>query len=459
MSRVLFAVIAALFAGLGLLSSVWISHAVLTDSLHYGDDRWLKWRVLDPAAAYISDAAFFLEPGEVECNLHPGLTLGLVNGALLKACYYLSSPLLGWEDYDTHLVRHCRFYLFLCSFVSTLLFVACCRPLFLICRGFMPGDLALTVCSLFLTSVPVLVFINRFAPEPYCLFFGLWSVCLALQTLRGRGDRRVWVLMGLCLALSVLAKPLMLAVAALHVYALLAHEPLTKGWAKRTGVRLLLYAVPAAVLTCVLVDAKLPVEETLNDWDHDIVANRNTTVEKLWLRVDQRPFLQQNLVLFLLAAAGARVALWRPDLDRRSLAALALTLLLLMVSLLRRPDWHYFFGFTWGWLLLAALGVHTGLTRLARVRPAVAAPLTFVLLLTVSSWRYPGLVVTFSHMHANYAERRELLARAPYALPAPWEDRVGSANVPFWPVASPRLQAALTRLRQQWAADHARQAQ
>jgi hypothetical protein len=442
----LFALVAAVFVATGFATSVWISHAVFDDPFVYG--RNYLWNATDVGSLSFSDSVHFFEPVLVEHYAHPGLTMMLCASAVIRACYSVARMVGYSGGYDVFAVEHSRFLFFLCSFVSTLFFLACTRPIYLITRRFIGPSRALVVASLFLCSVPVLLFINRFADEPYMLFFGLWSMELSVQALEGRPGLAVWTMMGACAALSFLAKPLMMPVFALNGVALVANSyrlrlrwlpAITNGIAYGIGV--VLAGLPLA--------AKMPVRDFVARLMLE-AGNRGARADWIaFLRTShQAPFVAQNVVLLALAAAGACLAFRRLP-ERTTLAVVSGTLLLMMLMTARRPDWHYYFGFYWGLLFFAFAFVDAMVRRIIGARHKSLAIASFAMtILILTSWGYWGVLATYKQYHDRYQLRRETVRLHPYELPLIWEKSPGNSDLSeIFPVYSHRLEATLQRLR------------
>jgi hypothetical protein len=373
---------------------------------------------------YFSDTVYFFEPGEVETYAHPGITLDLFAGAAVRACYTGARLFGASSDYDVHIVENRFFYFGLCSFLTSVMFVACCWPLFLVCKNFVSTDFSYALCTLFLISLPNLLYINRFSPEPYMLFFGLASINLSLKALDGGMDGKLWLLMGCSMALSLFAKPLMLPVLLLNAYALLV-APVGNAvsgtasvpGAKKALLRRTVLYFGGLLFVATLLIWKLPVAETLANMKSQVAVDRfaRSPAAFFWLP-DQAPFALQNT---------------------------------------RRPDWHYYFGFYWALLFFAGYGLHylfRSRLHWPEARAVLIAPVALILVINI--WRYPGVLNTFKHYRDRYIERRGIAKTAPCSLPAVWEKSIGNSDLSdIWPVHSRRLQATLERLRSQSATE------
>ena len=350
--------------------------------------------------------------------------MDLIAGSVIRAA-------ASFHDHHLFIVEHRFFFFGLCSFLSTLCFLACCQPLALLVRRFEIASLGPVVCALFLCSVPVLLFVNRFSPEPYYLLFGLWSLELGLRALEGTRPRLLWFGAGAAMALSILAKPLMLPAFAL--LAMLSMRRIT--W--------FLSAAAGAVAVGAPLLLKLPVRQWL-----DILImeahNRDQVTGPLQFlaRRDQAPLVPHHIALVCAGALGAIVLLTRGGKRQRQAAMVCGGLAIAMFALIaHRPDWHYDFGWYWCALTLAAGGA------MLLTRTPLRTFIVLVLLLDV--WGYWGLLSTYKQYHDRWADRLPIARRDPESLPAVWEKRVGDTDVgEIFPVKSERLQQALTSLRQ-----------
>ena len=432
--RVIFLLVAAVFVATGLATSIWISLGQFDDPFCYGTVQ--LWNALDPGALYFSDAVEFFSLSKVECFHHPGLTMDLIAGAFIRTAWLLSAPL---HDYHLFVARHRFFFFGLASFLSTICFLACCQPLARLVRRFGIPGLGEVVGALFLCSVPVLLFINRFSDEPYYLLFGLWALELSLRAMESANPRRLWFLSGLAMALSLLAKPLMLPAFVLTGAWTLVKSNQRLSWLLSTAAGALIAAVPLLL--------KLPVRQWIDLMIME-AHNRERTVAPLQFlaRTDQAPLVPHHIVLIVAGAAGLIVLLAMGEKRQRQLAGgLAVLAVALFALTARRPDWHYFFSWYWCALTLAAAGAML-LARRTRRAPAA----TFVVLVVLLDvWGYRGLLSTYKQYHDRWAKRWPIAQRDPNSLPAVWERRVGDTNLTeIFPVRSERLQRALNSLRE-----------
>jgi hypothetical protein len=439
--RLIFLLVAAVFVLTGLITSTWIALAQFDDPFCYGPVQ--LWNAADPGALYFSDAVDFFSPSKIECFHHPGLTLDLIAGTVIRVAYLLTAPFLGFEDYHLYVATHRFFFFGLCSFLSTLGFLACCQPLWLLVRRLEMAGLAPIVCALFLSSVPVLLFINRFSDEPYYLLFGLWALELGLRATEAPKPYRLLFLSGSSMALSILAKPMMLtAFLLLGVYIIARSRHRTAG--------LLLIAAGAMTAGAPLL-LKLPVRPWLNILvmeGHN--RNHSITPFEFLSRPDQLPLVPHHIVLLCAAAIGTVLLVTMGGKRQRDGAIALLSLALVMAALVaRRPDWHYFFAWYWSVLTLAAAGTVLLMRKLVG-RPSLAAPSAFlVLLLVLDLWGYRALLSTYNQYYDRWERRWPIAQSDPTALPAVWEKSVGDTNLTeIFPVRSEQLQRALTDLRQ-----------
>jgi len=439
--RLILLLVAAVFVLTGLITSTWIALAQFDDPFCYGPVQ--LWNAVDPGALYFSDAVDFFSASKIECFHHPGLTLDLIAGAVIRGVYLLSEPFLGFEDYHLYVATH-RFFSFgLCSFLSTLFFLLCCQPLSLLVRRLEIAGLAPIVCALFLCSVPVLLFVNRFSDEPYYLLFGLWALELGLRATEAQKPYRLLFLSGSSMALSILAKPMMLtAFLLLGVYIVAS---------SRHRMAALLLMVAGAGATGAPLLLKLPIRPWLSLLALE-AQNRNFSSTPLTFltRPDQMPLVPHHVVLLCAATIGTIILVTMGSKRQRDGAIALLSLTLVMIALVaRRPDWHYYFGWYWCALTLAAAGTVLLMRKLIG-RPSLAAPSAFlVLLLVLDAWGYRALLSTYNQYYDRWERRWPIAQSDPAALPAVWEKRVGDTNLSeIFTVRSESLERALMRLRQ-----------
>ncbi|MGH9441824.1 MAG: glycosyltransferase family 39 protein [Thermoanaerobaculia bacterium] len=444
--RMMFAVFAGFFLAVGALTSTWISLAQFDDPFCFG--RHYLWGALDPGALSFSDAVEFFSRSRIEHYAHPGVTMDLVAGSLIRGGYCVSRVFGGVGGYEKHVVEHRFFYFGLVSFLSTVLFLACCRPLFRICRLVVPEPVACVVCAVFLGSPFVLLFINRFSPEAYMLFFGLWCAALSLEAMASGAASSTWMLAGAAAGLSLLSKPFMAPVAVLAVAVILFFEP-ASGARRRfahLGAFLLGLAVPLAALGW-----KIPLRPMCDYWVGQVVRNRGIgSFFEFFSLPHQAPLVPAEAAFGVMALLGIGFAFSsRASIGpRRTVGLLAGLLGGLAAMVARRPDWHYLFGCWWLLALFAVIGIDALMKFRGRADPVVLGALA---MLTLNAWSYfPGIAATHNQYRIRFHERLAVARSRPLTLPAPWEKRVGDSDLSeVWPVHSVRLEAALEQMRRE----------
>jgi hypothetical protein len=283
----------------------------------------------------------------------------------------------------------------------------------------MDRDAALVSCTVFLLSVPVLLWMSRFSPEAWMLYFTLWSIHLSLRELAGRGGWRTSALMGACTALAILSKLLVLPLIALNLFCLMAGPRRAPGQPARLGA----YAL-GVVLVSALLLTKIDMSHLAGQLFRDTRANRSLqSASAVFQLPHQRPLLVHHGLVFILGAAGVGVLFAARPTRRTALAALTGTILLLMLITSRRPYWHYFYGFYWFFPVMAAAGlaqlIASRQPRLRRDTAAIAAGV--VVLVTCNAWAYPSIVSTYREYLNTFRRRAALLRADPVWAPAPWE--------------------------------------
>jgi hypothetical protein len=427
----------------GALGSRWISLAHFDDPLVFG--RHYLWGALDSGTFHFSDTVVFFDPRPLEHALHPGLTVDLINALWMRP---LGEALAAREGvpYLTHMVVHQRAYFGAASFLSTVFFLLCCWPLHGLVRALRGPEAALWACTLHLTSMPVLLFANRLSSEAYLLFFGLVALRLILVPAGPPCFLRAFAL-GLTGALSLLAKPLCAALVPLALVTFGRELP----WRRRVaawGAALLGAAGPLLVFVI-----KLPPQVWLFQLQDDLRRNRD--VAKPWdtfALPHQAPLVSYHLLFVILAIVGC-VVIWRQadEGSRRRLRPLGMFLLLSMLLVTWRPDWHYYYAFFWALPVAALAALEAGLRRawprLTRAT-TVAAPLLLVLTLP---WTL-GVATAYKQYRDRFERRAAAYARSPLEQPALWERRPGDLHLDTalregWPRTDARLLAELARLR------------
>ena len=443
-ARNLFFAVAAIFLAVGAMTSAWISLAQFDDPFCFG--RHYLWGALDPAAVYFGDAVDFYSTARIEHFLHPGVTLDFVAGTIIRTAALGATVVDGPSDYFRHVALHRFFYFGLAGFLTTLLFLGCCRPLFRIAAMVLPRDHAYSVCTVFLGSIPALLFVNRLAPEAYMLFFGLWCAALTLMAVDSPGTAPGWLLSGACLGLSVLSKPFLLPLAALSAVVILVFEPARSRATRIVHLTLFGSGFSAAVLG---LSWKVPWAKMLEAWQDDQRANRGLASPlALFSAPSQAPLLGWEVALACASLLGGWAALRRDSIvrSRRAMLILAALVPVLLLPIARRPQWHYLFGVSWILMLLAVVGIEWLLRRFARPNAAMVG---IVAVIALSAWGYyPGVAAAYYQYGIRFRQRLPIARSNPLSLPAPWEKRVGDSDLSeVWPVHSFRLEDALKKLR------------
>jgi hypothetical protein len=413
-ARMAFVGTALIFVVIGSTTAVWISRTNMADKFVFGTTQ--LGSTMDPAGWYFQDVVLFFDPAPLQIVNHPGLSMTLTGAVVARVTYAL---LAEDDDYVDFWVRHRILLNGLLAGLASAMFLACCHPLFLVLRHVMDRSAAYVGCALFLGGVPVLLCISRFSDEPWMIYFTLWSIHLSLQALGGRGGLLNSVAMGASTALAVLSKWLVLPIVALNVYGLIRARALgaKRFWAHLAAFGVSLVAVAAALLSRVSIAQLVQgMQDNLSDPRGDY------GVLWLWSLPHEQPFVLHNALVFLLGAVGLVVMFRAHPHHRVKLVALVGTVTLMASLTLRRPFWHYFFGFYWLFPAAAAYGltlVAARWTSLRRDLAAVAAGL--VVVATCNAWLYPGIVATFSGYRGYFEKRASLVRERPAWVPAPWE--------------------------------------
>lgn len=413
-ARSVFLATAIGFAMVGATTAVWISRANVADLFYFGSTG--LWSAMDPAGFYLPDVILFFEPGPLAHDYHPGVTMTFMAALLARVAYAASTLFVDQEPYVEFWVRHRILLTALLAGLADAMWLACCHPLFKVLRHLMDRSAAYVGCTLFLTSVPVLLYLSRFAPEAWMLYFSLWSIHLSLCVLDGQGETRTAAAMGVCTALAVLSKWLALPVVALNLFSLLRppqrHAPTFRRSLVAYG---LAAAIPATLLLSRLSFSHLAEGLALQMRDAPGIA-------RTFALPHQHPFLVHNALVFALGMLGLAVIFALRAQVRSTLAALLATLALMALLIVRRPMWHYFFGFYWLFPAAAAYGLTLLLTRRSpwrRDRAAVAAG--FVIIAACNAWAYPDIIGTYAGYRDAFRQRAALAKLHPAWVAAPWE--------------------------------------
>lgn len=413
-ARALFAVIAAGFALLGVTTARWISRANVGDLFYFGAHP--MWSAMDPAGFYLPDVILFFAPGPVAHDYHPGLTMTAM-AAVLAHLVYAGAALAGDpEPYVEFWVRHRMLLSGLLAGFADAMWLACCLPLFRVLRHVMDRSAAIVGCALFLAAVPVLLYLSRFSPEPWMLFFSLWSIHLSLRALDGDGGWRAAAAMGACTALAMLSRWLAAPLVALNLFSLLA-APRGIGAPRRAAFALYVLAglVPAALLI-----GKLSLPHVVEGWALQAAAAPG--IARSFALPHQRPLALHLALVFALGALGLTIMYARCPRSCRHLTVLLVTLACMALLVIRRPQWHYLFGVYWLFPAAAAFGLALLLRRLVPGRDdALAVVAGLIVLAVCNAWAYPAIVGTYARYADIFAQRAPLAARHPAWVAAPWE--------------------------------------
>lgn len=414
LARLVFLAAAAAFAALGAVTAVWISRANVGDIFYFGSTS--LWSAMDPAGFYIPDVILFFSPGPIEHDHHPGLTMTCA-AALLARAIYAVVALVGEPDgYLEFWVRHRVLLNGLLAGLASLMLLACCQPLYRVLRHFMDRAAAYIGCTLFLASVPTLLYVSRFSPEPWMLYFALWSVHLSLRALDGNPAARGAALIGICTALAVLSKWLAAPLVALNCYALVRALPRDR---RSLRNRLAAYGLSGALCAALLL-SKVSLPHVIDGMR--LQARGAPGIAATWALPHEQPFLLLNAIVFALGGLGL-VLIDRGREDARTkLRALLATVLLMALLIVRRPSWHYLFTFYWLFPAAAAGGLSLLLVRRLRWRADLAAVAAGLLVLAACNlWAYPGMVATYARYRGYFGQRAALARHHPAWMPAPWE--------------------------------------
>jgi hypothetical protein len=413
LARWVFVATAIAFAIIGAATAVWISRANVADIFYFGSTG--LWSAMDPAGFYLPDVILFFEPGALAHDHHPGLTMTGMAAVLARAVYAGTALFADQEPSVEFWVRHRILLNAMLAGLADAMWLACCHPLFKVLRHFMHRSAAYVGCTLFLTSVPVLVYLSRFSPEAWMLYFSLWSIHLSLRGLDGHGETRLAAAMGVCTALAVLSKWLALPIVALNLFSLLRapdrHAPTVRN--------LFAYALAAAVPAALLL-SKLSFPHLAEGLALQMRASPG--IARTFALPHQHPFLIHNALVFGAGALGLTVIFFLQAPVRTKLAALLATLVLMAVLIVRRPLWHYFFGFYWLFPAAAAYGLTLLLTRRApRRRDGAAVAAGFVIIAACNAWAYPDIIGTYARYRDSFGQRAALVKLHPAWVAAPWE--------------------------------------
>jgi hypothetical protein len=413
LARTAFVAVATVFALIGVATAVWLSRANVADEFIFGP--FPLWSAMDPAGFYLPDVILLFEPGPIAHDHHPGLTMTVMSALLAKVVHAVCASLGGQEPYVEFWVRHRIALNGMLAASANAMLLACCHPMFKVLRQFMSRANAYVGCALFLTSVPVLLYVSRFSPEAWMLYFLLWSIHLSLRSLDGDGSLRSSAAMGVCTTLAVLSKWLAFPIIAFNVYAIFTAPTRWRSrWSWLAVYALCAAAVAVPLLNHLDLDRIVPGLSRQMRGAHGFVAT--------FFLPTQKGFLLHHVLVFGLGTCGLVVMLASAPRTRFRFAALLGALLLLMLEIIQRPQWHYFFGFYWLFPAATAYAVALCLTRWTSWRHDTAAVVAGVAVMIVcNAWAYPRLLATYEHYYSFFARRAELARTHPAWMPAPWE--------------------------------------
>lgn len=447
----MFVTAAIAFAAIGFATAVWISRSSLADPYRFGPTT--LWSSMDPVGAYFADILFFFDPVPIDTSLyyHPGLPMTLMAATVAKSVYAVHSLFSDTEGYIDHWVRRRILLNGILAGLANVMLLACCHPLFLVLRHFMERDTAYVGCTVFLLSVPVLLWVSRFSPEAWMLYFTLWSIHLSLLVLDGRGGWRTSAAMGACSSLAIASKVLVTPLIALNLYCLLSAPGRAQSRAARFGAFCLAAGSVAGLLLY-----KISVPDLITRLAHDTLENRGVSgIAAVLSLPHQRPFAVHHALVFGLGSVGLAVMYRALPQLRRKLVVLVATIALMALVTLRRPFWSYFFGFYWLFPAAAVYGLaHLIRSKRASARRDLAALAAgLIVVVTCHAWAYPGIAGTYHQYLETFRRRAAMVREHPAWAPAPWELARKDFEATRDPAAvvtvyGRRLDAAMQRQRQ-----------
>ena len=147
------------------------------------------WKDKDPGTWYLQSAHEILRKPPV-FNGHPGIPMQIVNALVQKVIYFFSHG--DNESYTACIVRNIYAVQMFSRFLILLMWIASAWMVRLLTEKlFKNNEAGYLAAILFLTSFPVLFFLNRISPEPYMIFFFLSAFyCLVLA--REYGNAGKW---------------------------------------------------------------------------------------------------------------------------------------------------------------------------------------------------------------------------------------------------------------------------
>lgn len=454
-ARFAFVATASFVAALGVAASVWLSRATARDWFVFGDIQ--LWSAMDPAGLYLPDVILFFRSEPIQVYFHPGLPMTLLGASIAGSWYLVHSALEETEPYVDYWVRRRILLNGMLAFTAVLTLLAGCHPLLLVLRRFMDRRTAYVGCAVYLASVPTLLWVGRFSPEVWMLYFLFWSIHLSLKVLEGDGRISTRLALGAATAWAVLSKVLALPVLVLNLYSL-AFAPRAATGSRASGIGWFALGTVAAGAPLLL---KLPVLTLIDRLGVQLYYSESLMA--LFGYHHQRPFLAHFALVFVLGAVGLAVTYVAMRSSRKKLGPLLAATGIMMLVVSRRPYWHYFFVFYWLLPVAATSGLAIALRRSALVPRRHAGVLAgLLIILACNAWWYPGIVGTYRRYRDVFHERAALVRERPAWVPAPWEWSWGdfeqtqnpSMVAPFY---GARLEAVLRRQREAEAAEWVRE--
>jgi hypothetical protein len=457
-ARLAFIATASLVAALGVATSIWLSRATVRDWFVFGDTQ--LWSAMDPAGLYLPDVILFFEPDPVSLYFHPGLPMTFMGASIAKSWYLVHSAISDTEPYVDYWVRRRILLNGLLASTAVVTLLACCHPLFLVLRRFMDRWTAYVACTVFLAPVPTLLWVGRFSPEVWMLYFLFWSIHLGLRVLEGDIRVSTRLALGAATALAVLSKVLVLPVLAFSLYSLMAAR---RGAANRRVAGIAWFALGAVIAGGPLL-LKLPILTLVDRLGKQLYYSGGVeSLSALFNYPNQRPFLAHHALVFTLGTVGLAVMYGAMRRSRKRLVPLAATILVMVLVALKRPYWHYFFGFYWLFPIAATCGLAIILRRFVSLRRQQAAVAAGLLIIGIcNAWWYPGIVATYRQYRNVFHQREMLVRERPAWVPAPWEWSWGDFELTqdpakVTPFFGARLDPILQKQRQAEAVEWARE--
>ena len=116
------------------------------------------------------------------------MTLQAIIGTVAEFSYFFSGARAAGMDFFEAVIRGWIPIIIISRIIVSFATLGCIIILYFLSRKFnLPKAFSLTACAFYATSYPVLMYINRLAPEPLTMLYSLLALLCAWQTVSKRG--------------------------------------------------------------------------------------------------------------------------------------------------------------------------------------------------------------------------------------------------------------------------------